>query len=147
MDVLKYLDSDMSIQRIADNHDITPTMIRHWRKRKDELTAICIDNAKSIVTTRRLPGASRKPNAELDIKLMEWFNERVSKNLRIKDKFLKKKAVMISRELDIDGVQGSNEFILNFKVRQNITSRAVTGARKLPDDAMQVATKILLEVS
>ena len=54
---------------------------------------------------------------------------------------------MVSRELGMDGFQGSNGFISNFKVRQNITSRAVTGARKLPDDAMEVATKFLLEVS
>ena len=71
LDVLKCLDSDMSIRRIADNHDITPAMIRHWRKRKDELTAICVGNAKRIVTTRRLPRAGRKPNTDLDIKLME----------------------------------------------------------------------------
>jgi len=88
-----------------------------------------------------MSGGGRKPNAALDASLLEWVKERGNKGLRIKDRFLTIKAKVLAKELGMTDFKASHGFIANFKNRHNIKCRAVTGCRKLPSDASNLAGK------
>ena len=96
-------------------------MLLDWALKENELNSIKDNQGKSIHITRRVGNAGNKCHAQLDERLFSWFIERSNKNLQIKDKFIRIKALSIAKEYpELSTFKASNRFLENFKSCHNI---------------------------
>lgn len=129
---------------IVSKYNISFKMLTDWLRRKDDLIGALEDHSKSLATMRRISSGCRTiPYPELDLLLKEWIYDRNKKGLVVKDKYLKKKALTIARELSISGFTCSGGFIDNFKKRHDLVSRVHTSCRVLPVNAKALAVEFI----
>lgn len=142
LDVLKMLDDDkdLSLRKCAIHNKIQTKMIREWRRKRQQLEDLCIlqnmdtkgkNKKKRPHRYVRVAGGGGKTNPVLDTRLLEWFRDRSSKNLHIKDKFIGKKAVEISKGIEgLENFKGSNGFVKRFKTRHEFANTDLRNARR-----------------
>lgn len=148
LDVLNELHQDtMSRSKLAKKHGVTPKMLRDQASKEGELNSIKDKREKSIHITRRVGKADSKCHVQLDEFLFSWSSERSNKNLRVKDKYLQRKALNIAKDFEeLSSFKASKGFIDNFKSRHSINSLVVTGCTKISDDAGELATSFISKV-
>ena len=100
VDILRGMDStSLSTNKYAASQGITSSILWKWKTARPSIQELCADPGSSVRNIRRLPDAGAKTNTELDIRLFEWFNARRNQNLRVKDKYLKRMAIQLTKQI------------------------------------------------
>ena len=123
------------------------------RKKKDDLQEL--SKSVSNKKRKRLQGAGRKPlSDEMEEKVLEWIVERRTKMLRVSRKLIRKKAIIVYRDLkraDPDRYdekfEATNGWLFKFMKRNNLSLRRKTSvAQKDPDLLVAKIVSYILRV-
>jgi hypothetical protein len=170
LDILLQYDADNKVgfRTLSRQTGIAESIIRGWNKQRDKLFALRNNPSVKSRLCRRLIGGGRKPAfSELEETVHAWIVDRNEKGIRVKDRYIQKKAQNErDKMLNIYGdessdseddsnaemmtkladFKASNSWLENFKNRFNLVSRRHTTTRSLPENFAETAKSFIFEI-
>jgi hypothetical protein len=170
IDVLLQYDADdnLGFLKLSRKVDIPESVIRGWHKQRNKLFELRNNSATKIKVCRRLLGGGRQPAfSELEEKIHQWVIERNLKGIRVKDRYIQKKALNLRDDVlnkfgdaenesdDEDSAilmakladfKASNSWLDNFKTRFNLVSRRHTTSQVFPENFCETSKTFIFDV-
>ena len=157
MDIIRKYEKGVygkGLPALAQQTGVSRDTLRVWIKQIDQLEAALENDEVETRKSRRLSGGGRKPKLqELEDELIEWIKGKNSKGLRVKDLYIKQKALTLFNQAKIDGVidpevefAASPGWVSKFKIRHKLVSRRQTSCRSLPVGADDICRRFIQSV-
>ncbi|XP_072254361.1 tigger transposable element-derived protein 2-like [Pyxicephalus adspersus] len=133
VEILKKLDSGMSVQTICDIYDIGSSTVYDIKKRKEKLLKFFSDSGSKQQMFVRKSMAEGK-SSELDQVLITWFNLRVREGVEMSGDLIKKQAKAFHEQLGLQHKCDYSEgWLQRFKSRHGIQFSALFGEKRSAD--------------
>lgn len=156
-------ESGQSMRSIGKEIGANECVVRRGVREKDKLKSSVGTRNVNVRKTRKIGCGKKAAFPELELRLIKWIHDRNSRGLRVKDKFIHARAIMLKAEMiaeltltDTDEarieIKAHEEFLFSsswctrFKDRHQLVSRRHTTARTLPENFQDIARDFISDV-